>query len=124
MLEEIALRFHTELKGVPCIGDSLRDLQAAEAVGAQPILVLTGKGKKTQAEGAAAAQDARVRRPRGGRAPPDRSARMTALRSALFLVLAVLVITSPFGILVPLGGLFGYRAGVRGRAASTRACVI
>ena len=51
MLEEIALRFHTELKGVPCIGDGLRDLQAAEGVGAQPILVLTGKGKKTQAEG-------------------------------------------------------------------------
>jgi D-glycero-D-manno-heptose 1,7-bisphosphate phosphatase len=51
MLEEIAIRFHTELKGVPCIGDGLRDLQAADTVGAQPILVLTGKGKKTQAEG-------------------------------------------------------------------------
>ena len=33
---------------------------------------------------------------------------MTALRSALFLVLAVLV-TPFFGIAVPLGGLFGYR---------------
>ena len=51
MFEEIASRFHTELKGVPAIGDSLKDLQAAEAVGAQPILVLTGKGKKTQEEG-------------------------------------------------------------------------
>ncbi len=51
MFEEIALRFHTELRGVPCIGDSVRDLEAADAVGAQPILVLTGKGKKTQAEG-------------------------------------------------------------------------
>ena len=51
MLEEIAARFHTELKGVPCIGDSLKDMQAAEAVGAQPILVLTGKGAKTQEEG-------------------------------------------------------------------------
>jgi D-glycero-D-manno-heptose 1,7-bisphosphate phosphatase len=51
MLEEIAARFHTELKGVPSIGDSLKDLQAAEAVGAQPILVLTGKGKLTQKEG-------------------------------------------------------------------------
>jgi len=39
------------LKGVPCIGDSLRDLQAAAAVGAQPILVLTGKGRQTQREG-------------------------------------------------------------------------
>ena len=51
MLEEIAARFHTELKGVPVIGDSLKDLQAAEAVGGQPILVLTGKGQRTQAEG-------------------------------------------------------------------------
>jgi D-glycero-D-manno-heptose 1,7-bisphosphate phosphatase len=51
MLEEIAARFHTELKGVPSIGDSLKDLQAAESVGAQPILVLTGKGQKTQEEG-------------------------------------------------------------------------
>jgi D-glycero-D-manno-heptose 1,7-bisphosphate phosphatase len=51
MLEEIAARFHTELKGVPSIGDSLKDLQAAESVGAQPILVLTGKGKATQEAG-------------------------------------------------------------------------
>ena len=51
MLEEIAVRFHTELKGVPCVGDSLKDLQAAEAVGAQPILVLTGKGARTREEG-------------------------------------------------------------------------
>ena len=51
MLEEIAARFHTELKGVPSIGDSLKDLQAAESVGAQPILVLTGKGKATRDAG-------------------------------------------------------------------------
>jgi D-glycero-D-manno-heptose 1,7-bisphosphate phosphatase len=51
MLEEIAARFHTELKGVPSVGDSLKDLQAAESVGAQPILVLTGKGRATQAAG-------------------------------------------------------------------------
>ncbi|MGZ5097048.1 MAG: HAD hydrolase-like protein, partial [Usitatibacter sp.] len=51
MLEEIAARFHTELKGVPSVGDSLKDLQAAEAVGAQPILVLTGKGAKTRDDG-------------------------------------------------------------------------
>ena len=48
MYEEIAERFHVELKGVPCVGDSLRDLQAADAVGGQPILVLTGKGLKTK----------------------------------------------------------------------------
>ncbi|MBV2235788.1 MAG: D-glycero-beta-D-manno-heptose 1,7-bisphosphate 7-phosphatase [Sterolibacterium sp.] len=47
MLEEIASRYSTELTGVPVVGDSLRDLQAAVAVGAQPILVLTGKGKQT-----------------------------------------------------------------------------
>ena len=52
MLEEIGQRFNTRLDGVPCIGDSLRDLQSAAAVGAQPMLVLTGKGEQTQREGA------------------------------------------------------------------------
>ena len=51
MLLEIGKRFNMELTGVPCIGDSLRDLQAAEAVGAQPMLVLTGKGEKTLRDG-------------------------------------------------------------------------
>ena len=51
MLEEIAARFHTDLRGVPAIGDSLKDLQAAEAVLAQPILVLTGKGARTKEDG-------------------------------------------------------------------------
>jgi D-glycero-D-manno-heptose 1,7-bisphosphate phosphatase len=50
MLEEIAARFHTDMKGVPFVGDALKDLQAAESVGAQPVLVLTGKGSKTRAE--------------------------------------------------------------------------
>jgi len=51
MLAEIGARFGVDLAGVPCIGDSLRDLQAAEAVGAQPMLVLTGKGEKTLRDG-------------------------------------------------------------------------
>ncbi|MCC7326473.1 MAG: D-glycero-beta-D-manno-heptose 1,7-bisphosphate 7-phosphatase [Burkholderiales bacterium] len=51
MLVEIGRRFNTELTGVPCIGDSLRDLQAADAIGAQPMLVLTGKGEKTLRDG-------------------------------------------------------------------------
>jgi D-glycero-D-manno-heptose 1,7-bisphosphate phosphatase len=51
MLADIGQRFGVELTGVPCIGDSLRDLQAAEACGAQPILVLTGKGEKTLRDG-------------------------------------------------------------------------
>ena len=50
-LAEIGKRFNSELTGVPCVGDSLRDLQAAEAVGAQPMLVLTGKGEKTLRDG-------------------------------------------------------------------------
>ena len=47
LLNEIANHFQTDLRNVPVIGDSLRDLQAARAVGARPILVLTGKGEKT-----------------------------------------------------------------------------
>ncbi len=51
MLRSIGSRLNVELAGVPVIGDSLRDLQAAAAAGARPYLVLTGKGKKTQAAG-------------------------------------------------------------------------
>ena len=47
LLDEIAKRFGVSLDGVPFIGDSPRDLQAGAAVSAQPVLVLTGKGKKT-----------------------------------------------------------------------------
>ena len=50
MFKEISERFGLDLKGMPAIGDSLRDLQCAAAVGALPVLVLTGKGKKTEAE--------------------------------------------------------------------------
>ena len=48
MFKEISQRFGLELGGVPAIGDSMRDLQAAATVGAIPVLVLTGKGKKTK----------------------------------------------------------------------------
>lgn len=47
LLQEIGARFNTDLTGAPAVGDSLRDLQSAAAVGAQPILVLTGKGGRT-----------------------------------------------------------------------------
>jgi D-glycero-D-manno-heptose 1,7-bisphosphate phosphatase len=50
MLMDIANRFNKDPEGIPVVGDALRDLQAAAVVGAQPILVLTGKGKKTQAD--------------------------------------------------------------------------
>ena len=51
MLLEIARRMNVELEGVPMVGDSLRDLQAAAAAGAKPVLVLTGKGRRTRAAG-------------------------------------------------------------------------
>lgn len=51
MLLEIAARYNTDLRDVPAIGDSLRDLEAAVAVGARPILVLTGKGTETREAG-------------------------------------------------------------------------
>jgi len=51
MLVEIGQRFNMSLREVPAVGDSLRDLQAAAAVGAEPILVLTGKGAATRKAG-------------------------------------------------------------------------
>ncbi len=48
---ELAQRLRVELNNVPAIGDSLRDIQAAQVVGANPILVKTGKGERTLAEG-------------------------------------------------------------------------
>ncbi len=56
MYEDIARRLNTRLSGVPMVGDSIRDLEAAAAVHASPLLVLTGNGKKTQ---------------RAGKLPPD-----------------------------------------------------
>jgi D-glycero-D-manno-heptose 1,7-bisphosphate phosphatase len=51
MLLEIGKRLNVPMEGVPVVGDSLRDLQAAAAAGARPVLVLTGKGKQTRAAG-------------------------------------------------------------------------
>jgi D-glycero-D-manno-heptose 1,7-bisphosphate phosphatase len=51
MFEEISKRFKLSLKGVPTVGDSLRDLQAGFISGCLPYLVLTGKGEKTWATG-------------------------------------------------------------------------
>ncbi len=48
MLHSVMERLNTDMSGVPVVGDSLRDLQAAMAVGASPVLVLTGKGEKTR----------------------------------------------------------------------------
>jgi len=51
MLNEILRRFDANPAQVPVVGDSLRDLQAAQAAGCHPWLVLTGNGVKTQAAG-------------------------------------------------------------------------
>ena len=50
LLLEIAHRANQNLRGVPVIGDSYRDLQAALSVEAMPILVRTGKGERTLRE--------------------------------------------------------------------------
>jgi D-glycero-D-manno-heptose 1,7-bisphosphate phosphatase len=65
MLVEIGERFAMPLADVPAVGDSLRDLQAAAAVKALPILVLTGKGAKTLEAGGL---------PEGTRVYPDLAA--------------------------------------------------
>src|SRR5258708_33574066 len=49
MFNDIAQRFNVDLACVPGVGDSLRDLHAAAAAGAQPILALPGKGARTKA---------------------------------------------------------------------------
>lgn len=50
LLRQIAERYGVRLQGIPMIGDSERDLQAARAVGGRPILVKTGNGLKTLEE--------------------------------------------------------------------------
>ena len=47
LLKAFAKDFHVDLTNIAVIGDSLRDLQAANAVGAKPMLVKTGKGQQT-----------------------------------------------------------------------------
>ncbi len=48
LLREIRRRTGLPLDGTPMIGDSRRDLEAAQLVGARPILVRTGNGEKTE----------------------------------------------------------------------------
>lgn len=47
MLDAIVAEFNVTLAGVPYIGDSLKDIQAARASGCSPILVKTGNGLHT-----------------------------------------------------------------------------
>lgn len=47
LFEEIAERFKINLTGIYAVGDSERDIVAARDVLASPVLVKTGKGRKT-----------------------------------------------------------------------------
>jgi D-glycero-D-manno-heptose 1,7-bisphosphate phosphatase len=49
LLQQIEERYGVELKGVPYVGDSLRDMQAAQAAGCTPHLVRTGRHPDVQA---------------------------------------------------------------------------
>ncbi|NYT64671.1 D-glycero-beta-D-manno-heptose 1,7-bisphosphate 7-phosphatase [Alcaligenaceae bacterium] len=51
LFHEIARRYEVSLAGVPAVGDSLRDLQAAAETGCTPWLVLTGNGQRTRSQG-------------------------------------------------------------------------
>ena len=50
LLRDLEDRFQVDLTGVPIVGDSFRDIVSALGVGADPILVLTGKGMGTLKE--------------------------------------------------------------------------
>ncbi|HRD64557.1 MAG TPA: D-glycero-beta-D-manno-heptose 1,7-bisphosphate 7-phosphatase [Candidatus Competibacter sp.] len=47
MLLEIGRRLKCGLQGVPVVGDDVRDIRAARAANARPLLVRTGKGVRT-----------------------------------------------------------------------------
>jgi D-glycero-D-manno-heptose 1,7-bisphosphate phosphatase len=47
MYQRFAREHQVDLTRLSAIGDSLRDIQAAQSVGAEPILVETGKGLRT-----------------------------------------------------------------------------
>ncbi len=45
LFNAISKRLHVPLAGIPVIGDKLSDIEAAQAVGAQAVLVCTGNGQ-------------------------------------------------------------------------------
>lgn len=51
LFREIAERYKTGLAEAYAVGDSLRDVEAARAAGARPVLVRTGKGRRALAGG-------------------------------------------------------------------------
>jgi len=50
LLQQIAERYGIDLAGVPYVGDSLRDMQAAQTAGCVPHLVLTGRSSDVQGQ--------------------------------------------------------------------------
>ena len=50
LFKQIQARMSTNLEEVPCVGDSLRDLEAGVKMGCTPYLVRTGKGATTEKE--------------------------------------------------------------------------
>jgi D-glycero-D-manno-heptose 1,7-bisphosphate phosphatase len=48
LLQDIGRRYATALAGVPMVGDTLRDLQAAVAAGCEPHLVLSGRANSLE----------------------------------------------------------------------------
>ncbi|MDQ5898009.1 MAG: D-glycero-D-manno-heptose 1,7-bisphosphate phosphatase [Pseudomonadota bacterium] len=57
LFEDIGRRFGIDMAGVPAVGDTLRDLQAASAVGCTPHLVRTGKAARLDEAGLQALHD-------------------------------------------------------------------
>lgn len=60
LLRAVQKRAGLDLRGLPFIGDSLGDIQAAKRVGMVPMLVRTGKGIRTLAHGGAELKDVAV----------------------------------------------------------------
>lgn len=50
MLLDIGQRLGVSVEGLPFVGDSYKDVQAAQNAGARPILVRTGRGSRTEKE--------------------------------------------------------------------------
>ncbi len=60
MLKAIGERLGIPMKNVPCVGDAMRDVIAARAVKARPILVKTGRGQQELNDGRDALDDVAV----------------------------------------------------------------
>ena len=94
MLREIGIRYGVDLTGVPCIGDSLRDLMAADAVGAQPHPRAHGQGREDVACRRFSQAHGHLSRPRSS--PRRRSSRMTrACRRSVALFLLFQIVVTP-----------------------------